>query len=309
MTKRIAVIGGCNIDISATAYSPLIFQDSNPGRMNLSFGGVGRNIAENLSRLGYETSVIAPLGDDAFRRQLEENSRSVGLDLSRCLTVEGAATSSYLCLNHPNGDIALAVSAMDICDYLTPAFLETQLSFLNSCDLVVMDANIPEDSIHYLSANVTTKLCADCVSEKKAVRLKDALRSLYFIKANRSEMEAITNIPLTDVYAIRKAASALLALGVKNMAITLSEDGAFFADGAGSAFMQPMHVRTVNSSGCGDAFFAGALHALLEGRCGTETLRSGLAMASICAGAESAVSPAVTRELLQKTLDNYQGGY
>lgn len=309
MSKRIAVVGGCNIDISATAYSPLIFQDSNPGRLSVSFGGVGRNVAENMARLGYETSLIAPLGDDSFRQQLEAHACGIGLDMSRCLTVEGAVTSSYLCLNHPNGDIALAVSAMDICDAMTPAFLERHLDFLNSCDMVMVDANMPEDSIHYLGANVTAKLCADCVSEKKAGRLRDVLRSLYFIKANRSEMEAITNIPLTDLYAIRKASSALLAMGVQNVAITLSEDGAFFADGTGNAILPPMHVRTVNSTGCGDAFFAGALHGLLEGRRGTEVLRDGLAMASVCAASESAVSPDVSTAALLETLKKYQGGY
>ena len=309
MSKRIAFVGGCNIDITATAYSPLIFQDSNPGKLTVSFGGVGRNVAENMARLGYETSMIAPLGDDNFRQQLEEHSRAVGLDMSRCLIVEGTVTSSYLCLNHPNGDIALAVSAMDICDRLTPAFLEQHISFLNSCDAVMMDANIPQETIQYLSERITTKLCADGVSEKKAGKLRDVLRSLYFIKANRSEMEAITGIPLTDVYTIRKAASALMSIGVKNVSITLSDDGAFLANAEGSAMLPPMHATTVNSTGCGDAFFAGALHGLLEGHNSVQALKEGLAMASLCAKAESAVSPDASLSALRETLNQYQGGF
>lgn len=66
MQNQIAVVGGCNIDISATSYTFLIEEDSNPGYVKTTLGGVGRNIAENLLLLGYPVSMITPLSRVPF---------------------------------------------------------------------------------------------------------------------------------------------------------------------------------------------------------------------------------------------------
>ena len=114
MQAKIAVVGGCNIDISATSDTPLIFQDSNPGSVQTCLGGVGRNIGENLIRLGHKVSLLAPLGKDHFYPEILRQSQQIGMDLTHCKVLEDRSTSTYICINHPNGDIALAVSAMDI---------------------------------------------------------------------------------------------------------------------------------------------------------------------------------------------------
>ena len=45
MDKIVTIIGGIAVDIEGIPYKPLIYKDSNPGSINISFGGVGRNIA------------------------------------------------------------------------------------------------------------------------------------------------------------------------------------------------------------------------------------------------------------------------
>lgn len=78
--------------------------------------------------------------------------------------------SVYLCINHPNGDIALAVSCMEICEKLTPDVISTQMDFLNSCPYVVLDANLRADTLAYIAEHCHSALCADAVSVKKAER-------------------------------------------------------------------------------------------------------------------------------------------
>ena len=142
MQNQIAVVGGCNIDISATSYTFLIEADSNPGYVKTTLGGVGRNIAENLLLLGYPVSMITPLSRDSFLSQILSHSVEIGLDLSQSVYFDDVPNSVYLCINHPNGDIALAVSCMEICEKLTPDVISTQMDFLNSCPYVVLDANL-----------------------------------------------------------------------------------------------------------------------------------------------------------------------
>ena len=125
------VIGGVNMDISGTPAETLRPGDSNPGRVSLSPGGVGRNIAENLSRLGRRVSLITILGNDPYADVIREHCRNVGIDLSMSFTDPLGHTSTYLCLNEQNGDLHAAVSDMAICEQLTPDRLEPILPTLN----------------------------------------------------------------------------------------------------------------------------------------------------------------------------------
>ena len=114
------VIGGVNMDISGTPAETLRPGDSNPGRVSLSPGGVGRNIAENLSRLGRRVSLITILGNDPYADVIREHCRNVGIDLSMSFTDPLGRTSTYLCLNEQNGDLHAAIADMAICEQLTP---------------------------------------------------------------------------------------------------------------------------------------------------------------------------------------------
>ena len=91
------------------------------------------------------------------------------------------------------------------------------------------------------------------------------------------------------------------------MIITLGEEGAFVSDALEASAMPLMPGETRNTSGCGDAFFAGALLAMSENQPVIQILRHGLAMARICAASQSAVSPLVSRQQLADTLEHYQG--
>ena len=71
MSGYVAVVGGVNIDIGGRPFSPLVPRDSNPGRVTVSLGGVGRNIAHNLSLLGAEVQLLTAFGDDVYAMQIE----------------------------------------------------------------------------------------------------------------------------------------------------------------------------------------------------------------------------------------------
>ena len=216
MQNQIAVVGGCNIDISATSYTFLIEADSNPGYVKTTLGGVGRNIAENLLLLGYPVSMITPLSRDSFLSQILSHSVEIGLDLSHSVYFDDVPNSVYLCINHPNGDIALAVSCMEICEIgfanclvyckkLTPDVISTQMDFLNSCPYVVLDANLRADTLAYIAEHCHSALCADAVSVKKAECLRPILHRLTFLKVNRAEAEILVGFPVNDFDSVSKA--------------------------------------------------------------------------------------------------------
>lgn len=88
MSEKIAVIGGMNIDITGEPLGPLIERDVNPGRVRLSYGGVGRNIAENLVRMGFDVQLVAPIGADVYGEMLVRSCKELGIGLDYAIHLD-----------------------------------------------------------------------------------------------------------------------------------------------------------------------------------------------------------------------------
>lgn len=155
------VCGGVNIDIGAHSFAPLRAKDSNPGKVELSLGGVGRNIAHNMRLLGVPTYLLTAVGGDSRASQVEESCKELGIDLSHALHVPDGRTSTYVFVGDSDGDMAIAVSDMEICKKLTPDYFASQLDLLNGAAAVVVDANLPRESIAYLVEHCTAPLFVD----------------------------------------------------------------------------------------------------------------------------------------------------
>ena len=162
------VVGGVNIDIGGRPYADLVAADSNPGQVRMSLGGVGRNIAHNMALLGVDVRMLTAFGDDMNAQRIAASCGELGIDISQCLTVPGAATSTYLFIADEHGDMALAVSDMDIYDHVTPAFLSGRARLLQNAQLIVVDTNIPAQSIAWLAENVRGPVQAGLVGDGHA---------------------------------------------------------------------------------------------------------------------------------------------
>ena len=194
-----AVVGAANIDIGGFPSGALRERDSNPGRIALSAGGVGRNIACNLARLGVRVELVAALGQDAFADALRADCACSGVGLSLSPVFPGETSSAYLYIADEAGDMRLAVNDMAICERLTPEALADKLAALNGMDAVVLDANLPEATLRYLAERLTVPLIADAVSAAKVRRLKPILPRLWALKPNALEYTYIREFEYTLV--------------------------------------------------------------------------------------------------------------
>lgn len=297
---RCAVVGAANIDIGGFPEGVMAMRDSNPGRIRMSSGGVGRNIACNLAKLGVQTQLVAALGGDAFAAVIRADCALAGVRLDHALAFEGAASSSYLFIADEGGDMQLAINDMGICARITPEALEGRIDMLNGMDAVVIDANLPEESVAWLAQNVRTPLLADAVSAAKAHRLLPALNGLCALKANAIEAATLTGLPVHDRASASAAARRLVAMGAHRAFITLGERGACAADEAGDAYLPGLPAQVVNATGAGDAFTAALTWmAAASPDAGLWAwLAAGLGAASIAIEAEPTVNPAMSDELL-----------
>ena len=279
--KRIAVIGGTNMDISGSPRLPLNLHDSNPGTVSLRPGGVGRNVAHDLRLLGLEVSLVTALGEDLFGAELHRSCEALGIDMSLALTVPGMRSSSYLYVSERSGDMLAGIADMDIVAELTPERLEERMEALDRADAVFIDANLSAEAVAFLAGRVCAPLYADPVSTAKAPRLEPLLPRLRAFKPNLLEARRLTGEEKPE-----NAARALLRRGVQRVFLSLGAEGLLAAEGETLLHLACQPGPVVNTNGAGDAAMAAILWADLQGF----DLRA-CAEAALCAGAQVCACP------------------
>ena len=297
----IAVAGGANIDIGGKSFRAVIPHDSNPGRVTMSLGGVGRNIAHNLALLNVPVKLFTALGNDINASRITQSCAELKIDLhAQCCT--DASTSTYLYVADADGDMTCAISDMEICARLTPDFFAKELSVINKAKALVIDTNLPEETIRYLAEHVTVPIFADTVSVTKAGRLKHVLPNLHTIKPNRLEAELLSGVKVVTQDDAKEAASHLLAQGVTQVFVSLGEDGVLAAHAEGRTFIPPLTTGAVSLTGAGDAFMAGLAYAQYHGMDFMQAGRVAAAAAAIAIGSIETINEAMSEDLLHRTM-------
>ena len=296
------VCGGVNIDIGARSFAPLRAKDSNPGKVELSLGGVGRNIAHNMRLLGVPTYLLTAVGGDSRASQVEQSCRDLGIDLSHALHVPDGRTSTYVFVGDSDGDMAIAVSDMEICKKLTPDYFASQLDLLNGAAAVVVDANLPRESIAYLTEHCTVPVFIDPVSTVKAEKLHGLLGRVHTLKPNRIEAELLSDVKITDDASLHKAAEALLAQGLQRVFISLGGDGVLAAQKDEMQLVPICKAEMRNATGAGDAMMAALVWSFLSGQSLTESAASGTAAAAIAVESEETINPNMSAEAVKDRL-------
>ena len=299
------VVGGVNMDIGGRSFAPLVAKDSNPGKVRMSLGGVGRNIAHNMSLLGVDVRFLTAFGDDLYAQRIAASCGELGIDISHALTVPGGATPTYLFLNDCDGDMALAVSDMEICERITPAYLAANLPLLNNAQLVVTDTNIPAEALRYLTEHCTAPIFADPVSTAKAAKLKPVLGRLHTLKPNRIEAELLSGVRITDDESLRLAAQTLLDTGLHRVFISLGTDGVLAADRREMRLVPCCKATMRNATGAGDAFMAALAWAYLEGTDLENTAASAAAAAAIAIESFETINPALSASAVRERMKHH----
>lgn len=296
------VVGAMNLDVLAIASQTALPEESTPGHVTTSAGGVGRNIAEGLSRLGISTTLLSAVGDDDAGRQLLMHCQAAGINTDHVISPGGVNTSSYVSLHDRDGALLYAISDMSLMDQFRSDQLPGLRQQLSNADICVIDTNLPQVLISDIAVNAAgTTLVADAVSVAKCQRLVSVLPELTVLKANRNEAEALTgcvaDTPLQTVI------ERTLALGPENVLMTLGEEGALLAtrkDGSLTITRSASPITEIKSvNGAGDALMAGFLAAALYGYDTDEQLRWGKVAAGFSLATQNACSELLSVDSMQ----------
>ncbi len=294
-----AVVGGVNVDIGGRSHAKLVAADSNPGKVFISLGGVGRNIAHNLSLMGTDVKLLSAIGEDVHGNRIAASCAELGIDASHTLRLSDCATSTYLYIADDHGEMAIAISDMAICDRITPGYLAANSQVLHNARVVVADTNIPAESLVWLAENCTAPLFCDPVSTIKAEKLSPILNKIHTLKPNRLEAELLSGVPIREAEDAEKAAKVLIGKGVQRVFVSMGAEGVYAADAETQMWLKNIPGEMVNTTGCGDAFMAALVWAYLQDLDLRETALAGLAAGSIAMESSETINPAMSATALR----------
>ncbi|KAM8974460.1 uncharacterized protein RCH25_019869 [Pelodytes ibericus] len=324
---RPVVIGGINVDfIAKAAGSTMVFGgQTNPGQVHQSFGGVGRNLADCLTRLGERPLFISAMGQD-------EHSHSVSqycahMEMRGVARLKDRSTATYCAVITDSGELSLGVGDMDIHQHITHDYVSQFAESLSQTPLVCIDGNVPVSTIQYV-CEVTQRnsvpVCYEPTDIDKASKpfLSDSWKSLAFISPNMRELISINrtlgfnvhfNVPsqLDDVIDTAVALSLPLLEYLCCVIITLGDQGVLLCGHSNGSILSlhpkaktrqgelcAMHYPAapimpkdiINVSGAGDSLLAGLLSGALAGLDTNTCVRMGLLAARLSLQSHGPVS-------------------
>jgi ribokinase len=271
---RIAVIGSANIDLTT-------FSDRFPNagetifgqNFDLGFGGKGANQAVASRLCGADVFMVARVGSDLFGPATIENFKKLGIDATHVKQIEGASSGVAPIFVEPNGQNRILV-VKGANDLLKPADVDAAADLLKTVDCIVLQFEIPLETVYY-SVQFARKNKIRCIvnpAPAQPVDLK-ALDGLDYFVPNESEAETITGMPVKNVDDAKKCAEKFLASGIQRVIITLGASGSLLATREGMEHVPAFTVKSVDSTGAGDAFIGSFAVFLGEGHAEKEAVR------------------------------------
>lgn len=304
----VVVIGGANVDIKARSAAPATRGTSNPGHGSMTPGGVARNVAENLARLGTRTHLVAAVGRDPLGDNLLAQTSGAGVRLEFIQRTD-RPTGTYTAILDSDGELVVAVSDMAATADLRPEHVNQAREVITTAGLLVLDGNLGRATLEHaldLAAGAAVRTILEPVSVPKATAMTTIInndRPLYVVTPNRDELTALTGLPARTDRQLHSAADSLHRRGVEHVWVRLGAEGSLLSSAEGEAIHLPANPTEVQDvTGAGDASLAAFCHALIEGEPPAEAARFGHAAAALTIGSSYTVRPDLTARLVRAAL-------
>lgn len=302
--SQAVVIGAASWDTQARLSRASVSGTSNPGEIREGPGGVGRNIAENLARLGIPTALLSTVGDDWAGERVLAATHEAGVETKGVWVGAGHATPRYVALLDERGELVIGVRDMASVGEITPEHIAARREMIAAAHVLVVDANLILSALQAaidIAGESGIPVAAAGVSVFMAPKMKAHLPRLAWLALNAAEADAL-GVPGSDIPGALQAARRLVSLGVGTAIITLGTLGLCYATTQASGHVPAYPARMVSATGAGDALLAAVIYGNLRGRPLEEALRLGAAAAAVTTESPTAVSPQLTQVLLESRL-------
>lgn len=297
----ITVLGGIKGKVVINTKEQLMLGQQNPGVISVSYSGTGRNIAENLGRMGDNVSLIAAAGDDFTGRGAKAELIAAGVNTDYVYLMEGQNTAMNVAVFNIIGDMDFAVDNADVYQCLKREQIDQAMDCIEASKLVCVDGTLSEELLRYLAETVKCPLFFDPHTEADAVKAKKFIGSFHTIKPNRAEASALCGMEIFSEEQLKAAGAWFAEQGVKRIFITLSGGGVYYKEGSKEGIIRPQAVLPfTNEEGSGDAFSAAILDGALRDMEVEALAAYGMKAAAIAMECSQAINPSMSRKRMEE---------
>jgi pseudouridine kinase len=305
--KQVLVIGAASMDTIGRLKSELHMGTSTPSQIHNSFGGVARNVAENLAHLGQPVKLLSVVGAGPIGAQLLQHLNACGVDTSFVRCTDNHPTSSYLAILSSSGEFQFALDDMRAVSELSSAYIRQHAHLINDAALVFIDGNLSKETLRTvvsIAKKAQVPLCADPTSGSLAARMIKYLPDFHLITPNSAEAEVMADCCVSP--SSRKetltAAKRLVSQGVNIAIVTRAEFGVTYATSETSGHIPAIRTKIVDPTGASDALTATMIFSLLNEIPLDDAVRLSVAAASLTLGHRGAVVPDLSLQRLYDQL-------
>ncbi len=272
MAKKILVIGSSNIDIITR-----ISHFPKPGETILgdvitSFGGKGANQAIASKRFGGSVIFLTKLGNDHYGRSYLNYLVKEGLPRKWIFRDDKISTGMAFIEVTNQGENRIIVSP-GANGSLSRKDLKEFLPFWKGIGVFITQLEIPFETVRMAVEIAKQRGSITLLNPSPPLLLsRDIFPLVDFLIPNEEEAQTLSEIPLKNERDIPKIGKKLLNMGVKNVIITLGEKGLFFKNHEEEIWLEAFRVKTIDTTGAGDAFIGAFAFALSENKTIRESL-------------------------------------
>lgn len=285
----IYVIGASNVDFIVKAREKIVEGESNLAKISLDFGGVGRNIAENLSNLDANLKFVTALGDDFLSTLVKNDLTQKGIDFN--LSVDtNANQSSYLSILDLDGELKEGYNDMRALEFADIEEFNPVLNQIVKDDILVLDTNFSVNILRHLVKKTNCYKVIDATSAIKCLRISNFLNLIDLVKFNKNEAETFSGVKINDESDFLECFKILRLKGAKDVIITHKEGLYFLKKNTVFSYRHNATIEAVNVTGAGDALISGVIKCLSEKQDFDYMVKFALAMALITLKSNKAIA-------------------
>ena len=299
--NKCLVIGGCNIDIIAKSNQPLIKQNSNIGTVSITFGGVSRNIGENMALLGEHIYYSTVFSDDYFGKILYQKCLDDHFNLNYSKIVSNYNTSTYLAVLNQDNDMDIGINDMEIINALVVSDLKKILCDFDEDDFVIVDTNLSIECLTYILEHKHYHVALDPISIDKVGKINNLVQYIDIFKPNLYEAIELTGLddPLTSI-------KKLVDLGIKEVCLTLNKDGVlYYNNGVYKRQFINQDIIINNATGAGDCFLAVYVTYRKRGYAIDEAITLSMVASALKLGCATSVNGLMNDDYLKEHIKDY----
>lgn len=302
----VVVVGATNVDIMITANEDFNSEQPLSGKVEMTLGGVGRNIALNLAKLGIPTTLITVMGNDAYAEEVKEEASQNGIDLSHIVREEGTS-DSFVSIMDAEEEEEMAIDSTTFIQKLTPEKLKEKSTVINQAKLCIVDGNLSNESLEFLtSEEITTPIYLDPGAEDKAEKVKPLLNRFYALKPNKDEAEIWSEQEINSVEDAENVCEELYQTGNEHVFLTLDDGDIVYRGDNGQSHIQSKKVEPVHTIGGGDAFMAGLVYGIFHELDVDESIKDGIAASSLTIQHEEIVRSDLSAEKVKDMIEELE---